>query len=57
MPASGVTITATQGDKKVVSATDLNGAYQLTDLADGVWTVRVEMFGFETASQDITIPN
>src|SRR5665213_694106 len=56
VPVPGVTITATQGDKKVVSATDLSGAYQLADLADGVWTVRVEMHGFETVSQDITIP-
>ncbi len=56
VPVPGATITATQGDKKVVSATDLSGVYQLTDLADGVWTIRVEMHGFETASQDITIP-
>ena len=56
LPVPGATVTAIQGDKKVVSATDLSGTYQIADLADGVWTIRIEMHGFETASQDITIP-
>src|ERR1700682_2151223 len=56
LPVPGATVTAIQGDKKIVSATDLGGTYQIADLADGVWTIRVEMHGFEVASQDITIP-
>jgi hypothetical protein len=51
----GATVTATQGDKKVTTTTDAAGAYAFADLADGVWTVRVEMLGFETATRETGI--
>src|SRR4029450_8757858 len=41
--------------EQVVTVTDQQGGYRLPDLADGVWTIRVEMLGFVTASQDVTI--
>jgi len=55
LPVPGVTVTALQGDKQVVTITDQQGVYRLVDLADGVWTIRVEMLGFSTASQDVTV--
>jgi hypothetical protein len=54
----GVTVTATQGDKKVVAVTDSTGAYSFPDLADGVWKVTVEMLTFAPATKDIGVaPN
>jgi hypothetical protein len=55
LPVPGATVTATQGDKTVVATSDPIGIYKLSDLADGVWTVRVEMLGFESLSQEITV--
>jgi hypothetical protein len=55
LPVPGVTVTATQGDKKLVAITDEQGAYSFTDIADGPWKFQVEMFGFATETQDITI--
>ena len=51
----GATITVSQGDKKFVTSTDAQGAYQLPDLPDGTWTVRVEMRGFAPLTKDITV--
>src|SRR5215475_3639245 len=58
LPIPGATITATQGDKKHVTTTDDNGAYAFPELADGVWTVQVEMLGFAKNSLEIGVaPN
>ena len=54
LPVPGASVTATQGDKTAVTITDPQGVYKL-DLADGVWTLRVEMLGFETINQDVTV--
>ncbi len=32
-----------------------NGAYLFTDLADGLWTIQVQMLGFSTIKQEITV--
>ena len=56
VPVPGVTVTATQGDKKFVAITDQQGAYSFPDLADGPFTVQVEMLGFTTAKQAVTTP-
>ncbi len=53
VPIPGATVTATQDDRHVVTVTDQNGVYQFPDLADGKWTVRVEMLGFATATKEI----
>src|SRR6476619_2863686 len=55
LPVPGATVTASRDAKQVVTVTDQQGRYRLADLADGVWTIRVEMLGFVTASQDVTI--
>src|SRR5271157_1435358 len=55
LPIPGATITATQGDKKLVTTTDDQGAYSFPDLADGTWTVEVEMMGFAKLTRDVGI--
>src|SRR4029453_5384269 len=55
LPVPGATVTASRDAGQVVTFTDQQGGYRLPDLADGVWTIRVEMLGFVTASQDVTI--
>jgi hypothetical protein len=54
----GVTVTATQGDKKLVAITDPRGVYTFADLADGVWNLQVEMLCFATLKNEVAIaPN
>ena len=55
LPVPGATVTATEGDKKFVAVTDQQGAYSFPDLADGVWTVQVEMMCFTTLKQEVAV--
>src|SRR5688572_9863041 len=55
-PVPGATVTATRGETRVVTTSNADGVYTLPDLAEGVWTVRVEMPGFAPAVRDITVP-
>ena len=55
MPVPGATITATQGDKKIITVSDAQGNYAFPDLAPGVWTVQVDMLCFETMKRELTI--
>ncbi len=55
LPVPGVTVTATRGEKKLVAITNQQGLYSFTDIDDGVWRIQVEMFGFATQTQDVTI--
>ena len=55
VPVPGVTVTATSGDKKLLAITDEQGLFQLPDATVGVWTLRVEMLGFEPLSREITV--
>jgi len=58
LPLPGGTVTMSQGDKKLVTTTDERGAYSFADLADGVWNLEIEMFGFAKIARDIAIaPN
>ena len=54
-PVPGATVMATQGEKKLVSVTDEQGFFSFPDLADGTWTIEVEMQGFSTIKQDVLI--
>ena len=54
VPIPGATVTATQGDKKVVAITDPMGTYAFPDLPDGAWKIELEMLGFITVNGDIT---
>ena len=55
LPVPGATVTASLGDKQFVTSTDQQGRYQFADLTDGVWSIRVEMQGFATLMQDVTV--
>src|SRR5262245_32242388 len=55
VPVPGATVTASQGDKEVVTSTDQRGVYRFADLADGSWILKVEMIGFSPLSQDVTV--
>jgi hypothetical protein len=58
LPGSTVTVTATQGDKTAVAITDSQGFYSFADLADGKWTIAIEMTGFAPVKQEVTVaPN
>ena len=41
------------GDQHVVTTTDADGHYEFPPLADGAWTVEIQMFGFEPAKKEI----
>ena len=51
----GATITATQGDKKIVTTADESGQYVFKDLPAGAWTLQVAMFGFTPARREVTV--
>jgi hypothetical protein len=55
LPVPGATVTASQGDKKLVAISDANGAYSFPELADGLWTIQVQMLGFSTIKDEITV--
>ena len=55
LPVPGVTVTATRDDKKLVAITDAQGAYSFTDIDDGPWKFEVEMQGFTTQTQELTV--
>jgi hypothetical protein len=55
LPGSTVTVTATQGDKKVVAISDDQGLFSFTDLTDGKWSLSIEMTGFSPLKQEITV--
>jgi trimeric autotransporter adhesin len=54
-PLPGATVIAIQGDRRVMTTTDESGAYELTGLAPGAYTVEVQMFGFQTARKQIQV--
>src|SRR5580704_17889396 len=55
LPLPGATITATQGGKKLSAVSDLGGVYHFDDLANGEWTIEVEMQGFVTLHAQVNI--
>lgn len=55
MPLSGATITATQGEKKLTAVADQGGVYHFDDLADGAWTIEVEMQCFQAIHTQVNI--
>lgn len=55
VPVPGVTITASSNGNEFVTVTDQDGAYAFQDLADDVWTIEIEMTGFEKIRQDVAV--
>lgn len=55
VPVPGASVLAKQGDKAVQAMTDSEGRYTLLDVADGMWTIEVELSGFETQKRDVDV--
>src|SRR5205814_7722268 len=55
LPLPGAIVTASAGDKTLVTATDEQGIFKLPDATAGVWTLRVEMLGFEPTTREMTV--
>jgi hypothetical protein len=55
LPVPGVTVSAASGDRQLVTTTDERGRFELPDASAGVWTIRVEMLGFETLTREVTV--
>lgn len=55
VPGSTVTVTATQGEKKVVAISDDQGIFSFADLADGKWNLEIAMTGFAPVKQEVTV--
>jgi hypothetical protein len=56
VPVPGATVTVTQGDKTFAVITDQQGVYSFPELAEGPFTVQVEMLGFSTIKQEVNAP-
>jgi len=55
LPVPGATVTATQANARQSTVTDEDGAYRFADLADGTWTIDVEMLGFAPAREEVVV--
>ena len=55
LPVPGATVTASQGEKKFATVTDDSGIYAFPDLADGIWSVKVEMLTFAPQAKEIGV--
>ena len=55
LPVPGATVSAVQGGNRIATITDPEGKYSFPDLADGAWSIQVEMLCFSTARQDVTV--
>jgi hypothetical protein len=55
LPFPGVTVTAAQDDKRIVTTTNEQGVFSFPDLADGAWNISVEMLGFEKISREVRV--
>jgi hypothetical protein len=51
----GATVTASQGDQKIVTTTDQQGVFHFSELADGTWTIEVEVLGFEKIARQVGV--
>jgi hypothetical protein len=51
----GATVTATQGDRRLVTVTGDDGRYNLEDVAPGSWAISVQLFGFAPLRRDVVV--
>lgn len=51
----GATVTAKRGDTQIVTTTDQDGVYRFADLAEGTWTITIEMRGFAPLSREVDV--
>ena len=58
VPVPGATVMATQDKTGYATITDAQGKFTFDDLADGAWMLQIEMTGFASIRQTITVaPN
>ena len=55
LPVPGATVTVTMGDQKHVTTTDEQGVYSFPDLADGNWTLTIDMLGFTRITTEVGV--
>ena len=55
LPLPGATVTATQGTITKTAVSDTDGTFQFDDLADGKWTIDIQMQTFARVHADVTI--
>jgi trimeric autotransporter adhesin len=55
LPLPGATVTATQGSKRLIAVTDQGGLYVFPDLADGLWTIDIEMQCFAPVHAEVAV--
>ncbi len=55
LPVPGATVTATSNGRKFGTVTDQQGRFSFPDLADGTWTIQVDMSGFFPVRRDVTV--
>jgi hypothetical protein len=53
----GALVTATRGEQRFTAVSDLQGVYRFTGLAEGTWTLRIEMLGFYPATHEVNVPS
>jgi len=56
LPVPGAVVTATQGNRKLVTLTDEDGRYSLAGLSAGMWKLEVELTGFQRTQRTIELP-
>jgi trimeric autotransporter adhesin len=56
VPVPGATITAIQGENKFVTITDPQGVYFFPEVAEGPFTIQVEMRGFSSIKREVNGP-
>ena len=54
-PVPGASITATRGTQKFTTVSDAGGLYSFADLADGEWTIEIQMQCFSMIRSIVTI--
>jgi trimeric autotransporter adhesin len=58
LPVPGATVTITQNGKRLVTVTDTQGFYSFPTLADGAAALQIQMTGFSSLQQAVTVvPN
>ena len=57
VPVPGARVTATQGASTLVTTTDTQGAYRFMRIAEGTWSIHVEMVGLSAQKRDVTVAN
>jgi hypothetical protein len=55
VPVPGARVTATQGSSTLVTTTDTQGGYRFTGIADGAWSMQVDMVGLTAQRREVTV--